>query len=105
MLKSLLKNISRFFELSSCESLLCEPAKKHHQKIEEILKLLKPVLDTVSDTEIASDEMLQNEFAGLHQSVDELREIFENWRPLMSKLYFVRDMNLCSGELVCNLYM
>lgn len=94
MLKSLLENISHFLTLSSCEGISCELVKKHHQKIEEILKLLKQVLDTIVDTEIDSDGLLQNEFAGLHQSVDELREIFENWQPLMSKLYFVSDTNL-----------
>ncbi|KAL8498546.1 hypothetical protein ACS0TY_021760 [Phlomoides rotata] len=89
LLKSLLENINSFLELSSYESISCELVKKHHQNIEEILKLLKQVLDAIVNTEIASVEMLQNEFAGLHQSVDELRQIFENWQPLMSKLYFV----------------
>ncbi|KAI3453856.1 hypothetical protein Pfo_010519 [Paulownia fortunei] len=89
LLKSLLKSITSLFELSSCEGILCEPAQKYHQNIEEILKLLKPILDAIVDSEIASDEMLQKEFAGLRHSVDELREIFENWQPLMSKFHFV----------------
>ncbi|KAG8375151.1 hypothetical protein BUALT_Bualt10G0070600 [Buddleja alternifolia] len=89
LLKSLLNSITIFFQLSSCESTKCEPVQKYHLKIEEILKLLKPVLDAFVDAETASGEMLQKEFSGLLQSVDELREILENWQPLMSKVYFV----------------
>ncbi|KAL2545544.1 U-box domain-containing protein 4 [Forsythia ovata] len=89
LLKSLLNNIISFSQLASCEGIKCEPVEKYHQKTEERLKLLKPILDVIVDAEIASDEMLQKAFAGLYQSVDELREIFEKWQPLMSKVYFV----------------
>ncbi|CAI9759504.1 unnamed protein product [Fraxinus pennsylvanica] len=61
----------------------------YHQKVEEILKLLKEILDVIIDAEIASNEMLQKPFAGLRQSVGELKEIIEIWQPLMSKIYFV----------------
>ncbi|PIN23813.1 Ubiquitin--protein ligase [Handroanthus impetiginosus] len=89
LLESLLNSITSFIELSSCESIKNEPVQKYYLKIEEILKLLKPILDAILDDEAASDEMLQRAFAGLLQSVDELRERFENWQPLMSKVYFV----------------
>ncbi|KAG8375152.1 hypothetical protein BUALT_Bualt10G0070700 [Buddleja alternifolia] len=89
LLQSLLNSITIFFKLSSFESTKCEPVQKYHLKIEEILKLLKPILDATIDAETASDEMLQIAFSGLLRSVDELREIFENWKPLMSKVYFV----------------
>ncbi|CAI9755311.1 unnamed protein product [Fraxinus pennsylvanica] len=89
LLKSLLDNFTSFFQLASCEGIKYEPAEKYHQKIEERLKLLKPILDAFVDTEIASDEMLHKALAGLYQSVGELREIFEKWQPLMSKVYFV----------------
>lgn len=93
VLKALLKNISCFFRLSSSENVNFEPFQKYYEKIEEILKLIKPVLDAIVVSEIASeitsDELLQKAFSGLSQSVDELRELFENWHPLMSKVYFV----------------
>lgn len=97
LLKSLLNSISCFFQLSSFESVKSEPVRTYHQKIEEILKFLKPILDAITDAEIVSDEMIQRAFAGILQSVDELREICENWQPLMSKVYFVlQDESLMS---------
>lgn len=91
LLRSLLNSITCFFQLASCESIKSEPVQKYHLKIEEILKFLKPILDAIIDVEIVSDEMLQRAFTGILQSVDELREICENWQPLMSKVYFVCD--------------
>ncbi|KAL0324155.1 UNVERIFIED_CONTAM: U-box domain-containing protein 4 [Sesamum calycinum] len=88
LLKSLLNSITSFLQLSSFEGIKSEPLQKYYQKIEQILKLLKQILDAIVGSEIASDEMLQRAFAGL-QSVDELREICETWQPLMSKIYLV----------------
>lgn len=89
LLKALLNNISSFFRLSSCENLDSEPALKYLQKVEEILRLLKPVLDAIVESEVASDEMLIKAFEELGLSVDELRELFESWHPLKSKVCFV----------------
>lgn len=94
MLKSLLNSITCFLQLSSCEDIKSELVQKYHLKTEEILKLLKPILDGIVDDEIVSDELFQRPFAGLLQSVDELRDICENWQPLMSKVYFVRESSL-----------
>ncbi|XP_062156685.1 U-box domain-containing protein 4 isoform X2 [Alnus glutinosa] len=90
LLKALLNNISSFFHLSSCDNINSEPVLKYYQKAEEILKLLKPILDVIVDSEIASDEVLIKAFEELSHSVEELRELFENWQSLSSKLYFVR---------------
>lgn len=91
LLESLLNSFSHFFQLSSCENIECEPVQRYHQKVEEILKLLKEILDLIIDAEIASNEMLQKPFAGLSGSVGDLKVIIEIWQPLMSKIYFVRD--------------
>lgn len=91
LLKSLLNSITCFFQLSSFESIKSEPVQTYHQKIEEILKVLKPILEAITESEVVSDETLQRPFAGILQSVDELREICESWQPLMSKVYFVCD--------------
>lgn len=93
LLKSLLNSITSVFKLASCESIKCEPVQEYHQTIEDMLKLLKPILDAILDVEIPSDELLQKEFTGLCQSIDDLRETFENWQLLMSKVYFVCDMS------------
>lgn len=89
LLKVLLKNISSFFNLPCHDNRSSEIVEKYYHKIEEILKLIKPILESIADAEVASDESLQKEFAGLSQSVDELRELLEDCHPLMSKVYFV----------------
>lgn len=92
LLKALLNNISSFFHLSSCDNINSEPVLKYYQKAEEILKLLKPILDAIVDSELASDEVVIKAFEELSQSVEELRELFENCQPLSSKVYFVLEI-------------
>ncbi|KAL4577482.1 hypothetical protein LXL04_013591 [Taraxacum kok-saghyz] len=89
LLKTLLKNISSFLHLSRIDNGCSEIVKKYYITIEELLKLIKPELESIIDTELASDEPLQKELAGMSQSVDELKELFEDCHPLMSKVYFV----------------
>ncbi|KAJ7952792.1 RING-type E3 ubiquitin transferase [Quillaja saponaria] len=89
VLKALLNNISSYLHLSSSDNINSEPILKYYQKAEEILKLLKPILDAIVDSIIASDEVLSRSFEELGQSVDELRELIETWHPLSSKVYFV----------------
>ncbi|XP_019157789.1 PREDICTED: U-box domain-containing protein 4-like [Ipomoea nil] len=89
LLKVLLNNISSFFHLSSLENINSELVHKYYQKTEDILKLLQPILSGIVDAEIASDELLQKVFSGLGHSVDELRELFQTWQLLSSKVYFV----------------
>lgn len=99
LLRTLLNNISSFLCLSSVENFSSNLVQKYCQKAKEILKLLKPILCVFVDSEIASDEVLDNIFRELCESVDELRELFENWQPLSSKVYFVSSKiwiaNLC----------
>ncbi|KAF5945993.1 hypothetical protein HYC85_016221 [Camellia sinensis] len=89
LLKVLLNNISSFFLLSSHDYINHDPAQKYYQKIEEILKFLQTLLDAVFGTDIVSEDLPQKAFAELVHSVNELRELFENWRSLRSKIYFV----------------
>ncbi|XVE82875.1 hypothetical protein DITRI_Ditri16bG0040800 [Diplodiscus trichospermus] len=88
-LKALLSNISSFLNLSSLDNINIEPVQKYYQRAEEILKLLKPILNAIVDSEITSDEVLTKAFEGLGLSIEELRDQFESWQPLMSKVYFV----------------
>ncbi|PPD90424.1 hypothetical protein GOBAR_DD12610 [Gossypium barbadense] len=73
LLKTLLSNTSSFLNL-----------------VEEILKLLKPIiLNAIVDSEIISDEVLGKAFEELGLFVEELREQFESCQPLSGKVYFV----------------
>ncbi|KAE8701184.1 U-box domain-containing protein 4 [Hibiscus syriacus] len=89
LLNALLSNISSFLDLSSSENINSEPVQKYYQGAEEILKLLKPILSSILDSEISSDEVLSKAFEGLSLNIEELREQFESRQPLSSKVYFV----------------
>lgn len=89
LLKVLLKNISSFLHLSSFDNIKLDIVKKYYQRAEEILKLLKPILDAVVDFEVASDDILYKAFEEFGQSIDDLRELIENWQPSLSRVYFV----------------
>lgn len=89
LIKVLLRRISSFLQLSSSDYVNLQPTLKYYHIIEGVLKLLRPILDAVVDSDIASDEELTKAFEQLDHSVDELRMLFENWQPLSSKVYFV----------------
>lgn len=89
LFKALLNNISSFFHLSSNDNINLDPVLKYYKRAEEILKLLKTVLDAVVDSEIASYEVLNKPFEELGHYIDELREQIEDWQPLLSKVNLV----------------
>ncbi|GAA0151428.1 ubiquitin-protein ligase [Lithospermum erythrorhizon] len=89
LLKVLLKSISSFSQLSSSENTKCEPIQRYFSKTEDVLKLLKPVVEAIINAEVVSNEKLQNSFAKTSHFIDDLRDIFENWYPLMSKVHLV----------------
>lgn len=89
LLKVLLRNISSFLQLSSFDNINLDIIQKYYQRAEEILKVLKPILDAIVDSEITSDEVINKAFEEFGQSLDELGELIENWQSLSSKVYFV----------------
>ncbi|XP_058186354.1 U-box domain-containing protein 4-like isoform X2 [Rhododendron vialii] len=99
LLKVLLNNISLYFRLSSHEDINQEPVRKYYQKIEEILKLLKPVLDAVLQADMTFEELPQKAFVELGLSVSDLRKLFENWQPLGSKINFVLQVESSMSKL------
>ncbi|CAK8566050.1 unnamed protein product [Lathyrus sativus] len=92
MLKMLVDSISSFLHLSFSGNMNSEPVSKYHQKAEEILKLLKPIIDAFANSEPASDEVLSKTFEELGHAVDELKEHVENWHLLSSKIFFVMQV-------------
>ncbi|KAE9598906.1 hypothetical protein Lal_00022389 [Lupinus albus] len=89
LLKMLVRSISSFLHLSFSGKKNSEPVTKYYQKAEEILKLVKPIIDVIINSDLASDEVLCKLFEELGHAVDELREHVENWQLLSSKVYFV----------------
>ncbi|GKU98882.1 hypothetical protein SLEP1_g11817 [Rubroshorea leprosula] len=99
LLKALLGNISLLLSYSSLDNTNSDLVQKYCQRTEEILKLLKPILDAIVDSEIATNEALSKAFEELGQPVNELRELFENWQPLSSKVYFVLHIESLISKL------
>ncbi|KNA13863.1 hypothetical protein SOVF_112210 [Spinacia oleracea] len=87
--RALLHNISSFLSLSSRDGFDVEPLRKRYQKMEEILKLLKPIIDAIVDTEVAFDELLNKALEELGMSIDESQDLFESWHPLASRVDLV----------------
>lgn len=92
LLKMLVDNISSFLDSSFSGNMNSEPVSKYYQKAGEILKLLKPIIDVIANSELASDEVLSKMLEELGHVVDELKEHVENWHLLSSKIYFVSLM-------------
>lgn len=89
LLKMLVDSISSFLHSSFSGNMNSETVSKYYQKTEEILKLLKPIIDTFANSEPASDEVLSKTFEELGHAVDDVKEYVENWHLLSSKVYFV----------------
>ncbi|CAO2815993.1 unnamed protein product [Amaranthus hypochondriacus] len=87
--RALLRNISSFLCLSSRDGFDSEPVRKSYLKIEEILKLLKPILDAIMDTEVASDDLLNKAPEELGLFIDESGDLLESWHPLSSRVDLV----------------
>ncbi|RID53797.1 hypothetical protein BRARA_G01167 [Brassica rapa] len=97
-LRVLLNNISSYLSISSSnDKLSSNPAHKYYSRVEEIAKLLMPLLDNPVVSDVSPSELLNNSFEELSQYVDELREQFESWQPLSSRiLYVLRIESLAS---------
>ncbi|KAK4278464.1 hypothetical protein QN277_016307 [Acacia crassicarpa] len=89
LLNVLVNGITSFLRSEFARNLSSEPILKYYQKEEEILKFLKPLLEAIADTDLASDEVLLEIFEELNQAVNELRELFESWQLLCSKIYII----------------
>ncbi|CAH9083020.1 unnamed protein product [Cuscuta epithymum] len=98
LLKVLLNKITSFFVISSRENINFSLAHKYYGTAEGILKLLMPILNSTIDSEVASEELLQKAFAGLSDSIDQLRKLYETWEPFSSKIYFVLQAQLLIAE-------
>lgn len=88
-LRVLQDNISAYLSISSTDKLYSNPAHKYYTRVEEIAKLLMPLLDNLAVSDAAPSELLNNGFEKLSQYIDELREQFESWQPLSSRIFYV----------------
>ncbi|MCD7457586.1 hypothetical protein HAX54_035444 [Datura stramonium] len=104
LLKVLLNHISQFFHLPSSESINDILVQRYYCKTEDLLKIVKPILEAIVDVEAASSEMFQKTFAGLAQFIDELRELILEILELLKSYHqcLPADTSLTSLEQCIN---
>ncbi|CAN8251423.1 unnamed protein product [Cochlearia groenlandica] len=99
-LRVLLDNISSYQSVSSTHKLHSNPAYRYYTRGEDIAKLLKPILDNLIASDAAPpSELLNNGFEELAQYVDELRDQFESWLPLSSRIFYVLRIESLASKL------
>ncbi|KAJ8485100.1 hypothetical protein OPV22_017585 [Ensete ventricosum] len=82
---------------------------RYCQKIDRILEQFEPVCNEIAASKITLDEQLVKVLKELDSAVNEARELVLNWFPVMSKIYFVLQietivMKICSSTLeICQL--
>ncbi|KAK4745860.1 hypothetical protein SAY87_012172 [Trapa incisa] len=83
----LINSLSRFIHLVLCQNAISVHLQPCYRNTVEVLKILKPVLDEVSELkELLLDEVLYKECEELDMTINEAREVIENWSPKMSKI-------------------
>ncbi|KAJ4890993.1 U-box domain-containing protein 2 [Raphanus sativus] len=99
-LRVLLDNISSYLSiLSSTDKLSSNPGHKYYTRGEEIAKLLMPFLDNLVVSNASPNELLSKGFEELSQYLDELRENFESWKPLSSRIFYVLRIESLASKL------
>ncbi|ESQ46236.1 hypothetical protein EUTSA_v10000047mg [Eutrema salsugineum] len=89
VLKMLVDGISSFLNLSSSRHIDLDPFEKYYKRVEELLRVLKPVADAVISSDLVLEEKLGKAFEELAQDVDQSRDLFRSWHAFSSKVYFV----------------
>ncbi|KAG2286430.1 hypothetical protein Bca52824_046034 [Brassica carinata] len=89
-ISALVDSISSFLNLSSSRHIYLDPFDKYYKRVEELLRVLKPIADAaVLNSDLALEEKLCKSFQELNQDVDHSRDLFTSWHPFSSKVYFV----------------
>lgn len=98
VLKVLVSSISSFLNLSSSRHIDLDPFEKYYKRVEELLRVLKPIGDAVINSDLVLDEKLGKAFQELTQDVDQSIDLFRSWQAFSSKVYFVSsDISLVSA--------
>ncbi|CDY38931.1 BnaA04g13520D [Brassica napus] len=89
-ISALVDSISSFLNLSSSRHFDLDPFDKYYKRLEELLRVLKPIADdALLNSDLALEERLCKSFQELTQDVDHSRDLFTSWHPFSSKVYFV----------------
>lgn len=88
-IKAVLNSISSFGLFASDDTIVADLVHRYRQTINEVLVLLKSVLEEAILYEIVPTDKLNEVLVELDAVVNEARELLGSWNQMMSKIYFV----------------
>lgn len=106
---SIIDSISNFRVLSSSNASRTELVKRYCRKIDEILDLMKMVLDGAF-SHIIPDDKLNKVLEELNATINEASELVGGWNQMTSKIYFVIPLSfpfmtsLCISQNIYNAF-
>lgn len=90
---SIINSISNFRVRFSSNAVETELVKRYGRKIDEILDLLKMVIDGVL-TQVTPDDKLLEILEELDVTINEALKLVGSWDWMMSRIYFVNPLSL-----------
>lgn len=90
---SIISSISNFHQLFSSKASVPQLVERYWRKIDEILDLLKMVLEKVSPY-LTPDDKLSHMLEELDSTIGEATKLVGTWDWMMSKIYFVSTLAL-----------
>jgi hypothetical protein len=90
---SIIRSISNFHQLFSSKASVPQLVERYWRKIDEILDLLKMVLEKVSPY-LTPDDKLSHMLEELDSTIGEATKLVGTWDWMMSKIYFVSTLAL-----------
>ncbi|CAN8287778.1 unnamed protein product [Cochlearia groenlandica] len=96
-ISALNESIASFMKLSSSKHIDLDPFDKYYKRVDELLRVLKPLLSASQDciinnnnnTNTNDDVVVVKAIEELNQDVDQSIDLFRSWQAFSSKVYFV----------------
>ncbi|XP_074577894.1 U-box domain-containing protein 4-like [Curcuma longa] len=89
LLGELLESIKKFHLLSASKNVKHDMVQRYCRTIDQILEHFKQLCYEIAASEISLDEQLVNMLKELDVAVNEAGEFLESWHSMMSRIYFV----------------
>lgn len=95
---SIIRSISNFHQLFSSKASVPQLVERYWRKIDEILDLLKMVLEKVSPY-LTPDDKLSHMLEELDSTIGEATKLVGTWDWMMSKIYFVMQVESTTTKM------
>ncbi|XP_074587261.1 U-box domain-containing protein 4-like isoform X1 [Curcuma longa] len=89
LLADLVESFKKFHLISASNNVKHDTVQRYCKTIDQILEQFKPLCYEIATSEISLDEQLVNMSKELDAAVVEAGELLESWHTMISKIYFV----------------